>query len=78
MNAERFIEFCRHLLDDSPRPVFIIVERSSAHTAKAVADFVTSTDGRLKIFFLRTPRSSTPENGCGRTSRTTRSTEPYR
>ena len=52
MNAERFIEFCRHLIDDSPRPVFLIVDGSSAHTAKAVTEFVTSTDGRLKIFFL--------------------------
>jgi len=52
MNAERFIEFCQYLIDDSPRPVFLIVDGSSAHTAKAVASFVESTNGKLRIFFL--------------------------
>jgi transposase len=53
MNAARFVEFCEMLLEDcGGRTVFLIVDGSSVHTANAVKDFVLSTEGRLKIFFL--------------------------
>jgi transposase len=52
MNAARFIEFCTKLVHDSPTPVFLIVDGSSAHTAKLVKQYVTSTQGRLSLFFL--------------------------
>jgi len=52
MNAARFIEFCRRLIADHTKPVFLIVDGSSAHTAKAVREYVESTDGQLRLFFL--------------------------
>jgi transposase len=52
MNAARFIEFCQHLLSDVATPVFLIVDGSTVHTAKAVSEYVESTDGRLRLYFL--------------------------
>lgn len=52
MNAQRFIEFCKKLLHDATTPVFLIVDRSTTHTAKAVTDYVATTEGRLKLFLL--------------------------
>lgn len=51
-NATRFIEFCTRLMHDAPGPVFLIVDGHPAHRAKATTKFVTSTDGRLRLFFL--------------------------
>ncbi|MFJ2033778.1 transposase [Streptosporangium sp. NPDC087985] len=34
------------------RPIFLIVDGSSIHTARAVGDFVARTGGRLRLFFL--------------------------
>lgn len=52
MTAARFIEFLTRLLHNQRRPIFLIVDRHSAHRATAVADFVRSTEGRLRLFFL--------------------------
>ena len=52
MNATRFIEFCRGLMHDIDRPVFLIVDGSSVHKAVKVREFVASTQGRLQLFFL--------------------------
>jgi transposase len=52
MNAARFIEFCTKLVQDCPTPVFLIVDGSSAHTAKIVKEYVVSTEGQLNLFFL--------------------------
>ena len=52
MNASRFIEFCRGLLHDIDRPVFLVVDGSSVHKAVKVREFVASTQGRLQLFFL--------------------------
>jgi transposase len=50
--ATHFIEFCKSLLRDFSTTIFLIVDGSSVHTAKAVKDFVTSTEGRLRLYFL--------------------------
>jgi transposase len=50
--AARFIEFCRKLLADSDRPVYLIVDGHPTHRSKAVKQFVDSTDGRLRLFVL--------------------------
>lgn len=52
VNATVFIEFCKRLLNDAPGPVFLIVDGHPSHRAKAVAEFVAGTDGRLRLFFL--------------------------
>lgn len=51
-NAASFIDFCTRLLRDAPGPVCLIVDGHPAHRAKATTEFVASTDGRLKLFFL--------------------------
>lgn len=52
MNADKFIEFLRRLLHDTPTPVFLIVDRHPAHRAGKVREFVDSTKGQLRLFFL--------------------------
>ena len=52
MNSTRFIEFCRQLLHDIPGIVFLIVDGVRYHHSRAVAEFVASTDGRLRIYKL--------------------------
>jgi len=51
-NSGHFIEFCRKLLADFAEPIFLIVDGSSVHTAKAVIEFVESTEGKLRLFIL--------------------------
>ena len=34
------------------QPIFLIVDQHSSHRAKAVQEFVASTDGHLELFFL--------------------------
>jgi transposase len=50
--AARFIEFCRKLLADTDRPVYLVVDGHPTHKAKVVKDFVAATEGRLKLFVL--------------------------
>jgi transposase len=52
MTATRFLEFCKKLAHDCPTPVFLVVDGSSAHTANIVKDYVASTEGRFRLFFL--------------------------
>ena len=52
VNAAVFIEFCKRLLNDATGPVFLVVDGHPSHRAKAVTTFATSTDGRLRLFFL--------------------------
>ncbi len=51
-NAAIFIDFCKRLLHDAPGPVYLIVDGHPAHRATATKEFVTKTEGRLKLFFL--------------------------
>ena len=52
VNAEVFIDFCQRLLHDASGPVFLVVDGHPAHRAKATIEFVASTEGRLRLFFL--------------------------
>lgn len=52
VNAEIFIDFCTRLLHDASGPVYLIVDGHPAHRARATTEFVASTDGRLRLFFL--------------------------
>ena len=47
-----FIDFCKRLLHDSDRPVFLVVDGHPTHRSRAVQDFVASTNGRLRLFLL--------------------------
>ena len=50
--ATRFIDFCRRLIRDTDRPVYLIVDGHIVHRAKATTKFVDRTNGRLRLFFL--------------------------
>lgn len=53
MNAGKFIDFLKALLDSVPGKIFLIVDGHPVHKAKKVNEFVREkTDGRLSIFFL--------------------------
>ena len=52
LNAERFIEFCKHLMHDTDGPVYLVLDGHPAHRARATQSFADSTDGQLRLFFL--------------------------
>ena len=52
VNARVFREFLRRLLVGANTPVYVIVDGHPAHRAKLVKEFVASTNGMLKLFFL--------------------------
>jgi transposase len=52
LNGSVFIDFCRRLLDDSPGPVFLVLDGHPVHRSKAVKAFAESTNGRLQLCFL--------------------------
>lgn len=52
MNAGKFIDFLKRLLHNQKRPVFLIVDGHPSHRARKVFDFIRSTRGKLRLFFL--------------------------
>ena len=52
VNADVFIEFLKRLVVGATRPIFLIVDRGSAHRAKKTTAFVDTLGGGLKLFYL--------------------------
>jgi transposase len=52
MNGEKFIEFLKRMMHNAQRPIFLIVDGHPSHRARKVLEFVQSTDGWLRLFFL--------------------------
>jgi transposase len=52
VNSTVFIEFCKRLIANSEKPVFLILDNCSVHRSTEVCKFVESTSGKLRIFFL--------------------------
>lgn len=52
VNAEVFRTFLQRLRMGTTKPVFVVVDGHPAHKAKIVRDYVRSTDGMLRLFFL--------------------------
>jgi len=52
LTADTFIEFLQRLLKNAEKPVFLVVDGHPVHRSKRVQAFVTSTEGRLKLFYL--------------------------
>jgi transposase len=52
MNAAKFIEFLQRLMKGGENPVSLIVDGHPTHRAVKVKEFVTSTQGKLRLFFL--------------------------
>lgn len=52
LNAGAFIEFLKRLLQNADRPIFLVLDGHPVHRSRAVAAFVASTEGKLRIFYL--------------------------
>ena len=51
-NAEVFIRFCRRLLRQRRRRVFLIVDGHPVHRSAAVRDWLQANRRRIRMFFL--------------------------
>lgn len=51
-NSERFLEFLKRLLHKQSQPVTLIVDGHSTHKTKLVKEFISSTNGKLKLYYL--------------------------
>jgi transposase len=52
VTTDVFIDFCRRLIKGAKRPIFLIVDGHPTHRAKRTREFVESTNGKLRLFFL--------------------------
>jgi transposase len=52
LDAAKFIDFCRKLLRDNGKPVYLIVDGHPVHRSAAVKKYVADTEGRLRLFQL--------------------------
>jgi transposase len=52
MTCANFIKFLKRLIDKQNTPVFLIVDGHPTHKAKAVMQFVASTNGQLRLYCL--------------------------
>ncbi len=52
LTAAIFLSFLQRLVRDSPRKVFLIVDRLRAHRAKLVIDWVEANSHRIELFYL--------------------------
>lgn len=52
ITAEDFLIFCKKLISDAGRPVFLILDNSQVHRAKILKDYTAQSKGMLTLFFL--------------------------
>jgi transposase len=52
IRKEEFLEFCKMLVEDMKRPVFLIMDNSQVHRSKILKEYVEQAGGMLSIFFL--------------------------
>jgi transposase len=52
IKQEEFLEFCKMLVTDAGRPVFIIMDNSQVHRAKILKAYAEESGGMLTLFFL--------------------------
>jgi transposase len=52
IRQEEFLEFCKMLLADAGRPVFLIMDNSQVHRAKILKTYADQGNGMLTLFFL--------------------------
>lgn len=66
VNNEMYVEILRRLLVGANKPVLLVVDGHSVHRSRAVKQFVISTKGKLRLFFLP-PYSPevNPTSRCG-------------
>lgn len=52
VTANVFVDFLKRLMHNWPRSIFLIIDGHPVHKSVAVSKFVTSTEGRLQLFYL--------------------------
>jgi transposase len=52
MTADKFIDYCKKLMNDTDGPVFLILDGHPVHRAKKVKAFTEATEGQLRLFQL--------------------------
>lgn len=52
MNADRFIDFLERLMYNASHPIFLILDGHPVHKSRKVKEYVTATQGKLRIFIL--------------------------
>jgi transposase len=52
IKQEEFLEFCKMLVADAGRPVFLIMDNSQVHKAKILKAHAEQSNGMLTLFFL--------------------------
>lgn len=52
IRKEEFLEFCKTLIAEAGRPVYLIVDNSQVHRSKVLKEFVQQSNGMLTVFFL--------------------------
>ena len=52
IKQEEFLEFCKMLMADAGRPVFLIMDNSQVHRAKILKAYAEESNGMLTLFFL--------------------------
>lgn len=52
VTAKVFKQFLKRLMAGATKPIFVIVDGHPTHRSKLVREYVESTNGRLRLFFL--------------------------
>lgn len=52
VNGPQYLEFLKRLIHNTQRPVFLVVDGHPVHKSRAVKDYVASTSGKLRLFYL--------------------------
>jgi transposase len=52
LNSDKFIEFLKRLIHNAKNSIYLIVDRHPVHRSAKVREYVLSTQGRLKLFYL--------------------------
>jgi transposase len=52
IKAEHFLTFCKKLIVDAARPVFLIMDNSQVHRARILQEYAAQSKGMLTLFFL--------------------------
>jgi transposase len=52
IKKEEFLEFCKKLIAEAGRPVYLIVDNSQVHRSKILKEFIRQSNGMLTVFFL--------------------------
>jgi transposase len=52
IRQEEFLDFCKMLVADTGRPVFLIIDNSAVHRARILHEYAAQSNGMLTVFFL--------------------------